>query len=192
MQIIKEFLHFPRDRKRVIAIGAFDGVHKGHVQLLNKLVACAQQLQAESVVLTFSPHPQQVLHPEQNFLVINSLQQKTRLLENIGIDTLMVVPFTLELSEMGAEQFYQEIIVDKIGATHIIMGPNHAVGKNRKGDHQTIEKIVEKLGVTVIDIPEYMYHNMAVRSTQIRQLLQAGDIAGAEALLGYKLEDIKV
>ncbi len=190
MRIVNEIIDFPKQQKRIVTIGAFDGVHKGHVHLLNTLVEKAKVLLAESVVLTFAPHPKQVLFPEKEFFVINTQEQKRKHFEKIGIDVLLEVPFTLALSELNAEQFFTEVIVKKLGATYIVVGPNHAIGKNRDGNHNAIETIAQKMGVELIDIPELMHNDISVRSTKIRQLLQSGQKEEAEKLLGYRLQDI--
>ncbi len=191
MRIITSLEKLPVVEKRILAVGAFDGVHKGHVQLLSSMVELANEMGAESMILTFSNHPQEVLHPENDLLIINSVEKKIQQLTKLKIDTLVMIPFTKDFSEIEPDFFYREIVVNLFGATHIIAGPNHAVGKNRKGDHDTVEKIVKELGLNFIDIPEYLQDNIAVRSTKIRKFLNEGNIKEAEALLGYRLNELK-
>lgn len=172
----------------VVAIGSFDGVHLGHCQVLCYLCNCAQQCAGESVVVTFDPHPQEVLRPNSDFFKINTLQKNLELIEKQGVDAVVVIPFTKEFSELSYSDFIERYIVQKLHASTLVMGPNHALGHNREGHRDAIEQLCEKCGVSVVELPELLCHEVAVHSAQIRKLITAGDTHQVDELLGYHYE----
>ena len=171
----------------VITVGSFDGVHLGHRALLQQVKDFAQQHQYQSVIITFDPHPQEVLQSKSNFFLINSFEQKITLFETLGIDTVFVIPFTQELAQTSALQFFQEYVFSKINVRAIFMGPNHHFGKQREGNANTLNSICEEKGIRVILAQEFKMDENKVRSTLIRNCIEQNDWATAEKLLGHNL-----
>ena len=185
MIIINSLDHFPKKKEAVVTIGSFDGVHQGHKQVLKQLTETAHAKGMVSVVITFNPHPQEVLHHKSDFFLISTFEQKKRLLCAESIDYLMVIPFSKEFAELTSEQFIKEVLIEKIGAKAIVMGPNHRFGRNREGDYESTHELCENNGIEVIKINEFILHDIAVRSTQIRKKIMEKDYIGAEELLGH-------
>lgn len=169
----------------VVAIGSFDGVHLGHRRILQYLQEYAREIQGQSVVVTFDPHPQEVLRPASEFFRINTLAENIRLIENQGVDALVVIPFTKEFSKLSYAEFLDLYVVGKIHASALVMGPNHALGCNREGGRQQIEELCAEHNVQVVEIPELMLQDAAVHSATIRKLIQQKDWVQVEKMLGY-------
>lgn len=185
MIIINSIENFPKSKGAIVTIGSFDGVHQGHRKVLQQLTETAKLKNLVSVVITFNPHPQEVLHHKPDFFLISSYEQKKRLLCDEDIDYLLVIPFSKEFAAQTSEQFIKDILIEKIGAKAIVMGPNHRFGRNREGDYNSTHDLCESNGMEVIKINEFVLHDIAVRSTQIRKLIQDKDYITAEELLGH-------
>lgn len=171
-------------RNPVVTVGSFDGVHLGHRQILAYVKEAAQRLHGESVVITFQPHPQQVLHPKREFFLICTPGENMRLIENEGIDHLIILPFTLELAKMHYSDFLRMLIA-KIGMKAIVMGPNHNFGHNREGNSTSMREICEKNSIEIIQIPEFIMEENKVRSSKIREHIMNKEFTKAEILLGH-------
>lgn len=185
MIIIKSIENFPKSKGAIVTIGSFDGVHQGHRKVLQQLTETAKLKKLVSVVITFNPHPQEVLHHKPDFFLISSYEQKKRLLCEEDIDYLLVIPFSKEFAAQTSEQFIKDILIERIGAKAIVMGPNHRFGRNREGDYNSTHDLCEANGMEVIKINEFILHDIAVRSTQIRKLIQDKNYNSAEELLGH-------
>ena len=186
MKIYTDISQFTPLKKAVVTIGTFDGVHIGHQELLRKLRESAKGIGAETVILTFFPHPRMIIHPEdQGIRLINTVKEKTELLEAIGIDHLIITPFTRDFSNLSPEEYIEEILIKRIGTSKISIGYDHRFGKNRAGSLADLNKLATKFGYEVEVIPEQDIQQAAVSSTRIRQALLAGDIASATELLGH-------
>jgi len=168
-------------------VGSFDGVHLGHQALLQQVKDFAQQHQYQSVIITFDPHPQEVLQNKSNFFLINSFEQKITLFEKLGIDTVFVIPFTHELAQTSALQFFTTYIFSRINVKAIFMGPNHHFGKQREGDAHTLSNICAEKGIELVMAQEFKMDENKVRSTLIRNCLEQNDYATAEKMLGHNL-----
>lgn len=186
MKIHTDPNNLPEFSNSVLTIGAFDGVHKGHSTILTLLKETALQYGGETVVITFYPHPRQVI-PHQNHKVslINTFQEKISLLENNGIDHLVVVPFTQEFSAYSADEYISNFLVEKFKPTIIVIGHDHKFGKNRSGDFTLLEKRSLQYHYQVIEIPEQVINSVAISSTKIREHIISGEIEKANELLGY-------
>jgi len=171
----------------VITVGSFDGVHLGHQDLLRQICGFVQQKNYKSVVVTFNPHPQEVLQNRSDFFLINSFEQKIVLFEKLGIDTVFVIPFTKELSQSAAYPFFEEYIFSKINVKSIFMGPNHHFGKQREGDAHTLSALCEEKGIKLVETQEFTMNECKVRSTLIRSYLEQKDFENAEKLMGHDL-----
>ena len=187
MQIISSIHEINKLENAVVAVGSFDGVHLGHQQILNSLKENAARLNGKSVVITFEPHPQEVLYRSSDFFRINKKEEKIKLIEKAGIDYLIILPFTQELSKLTFKEFIQNILIDKIGAKALIMGPNHSIGKNREGNIENISTFAAENGIEIIKVTECLFNNFSIRSQKIRDLLKNGELEKASLLLGYTI-----
>ena len=185
MFVYKGIENLPRFKSPVLAVGAFDGVHLGHVRILQFLRKQAAQVGGVSMVLTFSPHPRSILHPDDSFFTINSLEENLHLIEKQGIDITVIQPFTEAFSQMDYQSFIRDVILDKLHAHTLVMGPNHAFGHHREGHHDNIKSFCAEHGLQVVDIPEEMWHSAGVHSAVIRDHIRKKDWETVNAMLGY-------
>ncbi len=186
MRIYRDIADFTPLDNAVVTIGTFDGVHIGHQKILSTLKACAQEVNGESVLLTFFPHPRLILHPEDDSLrLINDLSEKIHLIAEAGIDHLIITPFTRDFSNQSPEEYIRDILVAKIGTRKIVIGYDHHFGKDRVGSLPDLLKFAEIYGYEVEQIPEQDIEDVAVSSTKIRESLIKGDIQTANNYLGY-------
>lgn len=185
MRVYKELNTF-NVKNPVITIGTFDGLHKGHHQVINELKKIAQQVNGETVIFTFWPHPRMVLNSQERRLnLLSTLEEKIKLFENAEIDHLIIFPFTKEFSQLSYLDFVKEILVDQIGVKHLVFGYDHQFGKNREGEHHKLEECGDKYDFKVHRIEALDVDNVHVSSTKIRVALEAGDIKKATSYLGY-------
>src|SRR5574344_554340 len=169
MRIFRTLEDLPVFRNPVVAVGSFDGVHLGHHKIFDYLKMGTQKYEGESIIITFDPHPQTCLHPERSdFFLLNTLDEKITLLEQQGIDNLIIIPFTKAFSQLSFTDFLP-LLQTKIGLRAIVMGPNHNFGKNREGNCETIHEICAKNGIEIILIPEFLIDENKVRSSKIRE-----------------------
>jgi riboflavin kinase/FMN adenylyltransferase len=170
----------------VVTLGFFDGVHLGHKFLLERVVKRAKETAGESVVVTFYPHPRHVLSDDSPELtLLTSLDEKKIIIEKAGIDVLIVVPFTYELSKKEACEFIKEILVDKIGMKELIVGFNNHFGKGRGGDYNTVKDCAGKYEFRVEKVSGVSSDGGNISSTMIRKALLKGELEKANSLLGY-------
>jgi riboflavin kinase/FMN adenylyltransferase len=170
----------------VVTLGIFDGVHRGHMALLNCLVSRARETGGESVVITFSPHPRLVL--EQNnisFSFLTTMEEKKVLLKNANVDHLIIIEFTIAFSKIPACDFVKDILVEKIGTEHLIIGYDHHFGRKGEGDFNTIKQCSEELDFIVEQVQEYQTEEGAISSSSIREALLKGKVDEANKWLGY-------
>jgi riboflavin kinase/FMN adenylyltransferase len=169
----------------VVTIGTFDGVHIGHRKILERIIHSAQECNCESIVLTFFPHPRMVLQEGSDVKLLNTMEEKIALLEEIGIDNLIIHPFDKEFSRLTAEEFVKEILVDKLHIQKIIIGYDHRFGRNRTADINNLIQFGEKFNFEVEQISAKELNEIAVSSTKIRNAISEGNIALANNYLGY-------
>lgn len=173
----------------IVTEGTFDGVHVGHRKILSSLVAAANQVkqsdpQAESVVITFWPHPRLVLFPEQQDLrLLSTPEEKIEALAAIGIDRLVILPFDKTFSNLSPEAYVRQILVEGLNTRKLIIGYDHRFGKNRTGDFNFLKANEERFGFTVEEIPRQDIEEVGVSSTKIRHALMQGQIATANRYL---------
>jgi riboflavin kinase/FMN adenylyltransferase len=174
----------------VLAVGNFDGVHLGHQALLRQVVERARKEKGTAMAMTFDPHPVKVLFPDRPLSLLTSLQQKTRLIEDLGMDQLLCFPFTREFSEQKPTEFVENILHRAIRAREIYVGRNFAFGHGREGTAEDLKIIGESLGMKVSIIEPVLVNEIMVSSSRIRKLLLSGEVAPAGELLGraYSLE----
>jgi riboflavin kinase / FMN adenylyltransferase len=174
-------------RNAVVTTGSFDGVHIGHKSIINRLGNLAKNIEGESCLLTFYPHPRKVLYPTQTDLkLINSQQEKIELLSKTGLDHLVIIPFSVEFSKTTSHDFVSEILIRQLEAKIIIVGHNHHFGYNRAGDFSYLYELSRELNFQVEDIPLLDIENETVSSTKIRKALLEGNIMRANAYLDHQ------
>ncbi|MBG25408.1 MULTISPECIES: bifunctional riboflavin kinase/FAD synthetase [Croceibacter] len=172
---------FSGSKNTVVTIGTFDGVHIGHQKIVNRLVNHAE---LDSVILTFFPHPRMVLQQDNTIKLLHTIEEKTSVLEQLGLDHLVIHPFTKEFSRLTAQQFVEDILVNQLKAKKIIIGYDHRFGRNRTADISTLKDFGEQYGFVVEEITKQDVDDVAVSSTKIRTALQKGHIEKANAFLG--------
>lgn len=186
MKIYNHIDEFKAIKNAVVTIGTFDGVHVGHQKILGRLKELAEQMDGESVILTFFPHPRMILHPEDlNLKMITTMAEKAALLEKAGIDHLIITPFTRDFSNQLPEDYIKKVLVEKIGTKKIVIGYDHRFGKDRQGSLKDLQRLSGTYGFEVEKIPEQDVNDVAVSSTQIRTSLLSGDVDTANKFLGY-------
>lgn len=186
MKIYNHIDEFQKLKNAVVTIGTFDGVHIGHQKIIARLQEVARQTGGETVILTFFPHPRMILHPEDvNIKLITTMKEKAELLEKLGIDHLIITPFTRDFSNLSPQEYIKNILVDKIGTSQIVMGYDHRFGKDREGGLEYLQKLGPVYGYEIEEIPEQDIHDMAVSSTKIRSSLLSGDVDMASDFLGH-------
>jgi riboflavin kinase/FMN adenylyltransferase len=186
MNIYRDINELPLFKNAIITIGTFDGVHKGHRQILNQLIEEANEVDGTPIVITFYPHPKQIVgNDHSSVLVLNTLEEKSALLAEVGIEHLVVVPFTKEFAEQSAEDYIKNFLVRSFKPHTIIIGYDHRFGKNRSGNYELLEIKGQELNYKVKEIPEHILHDITISSTKIRKQLLEGSISTANELLGY-------
>ncbi|MBX9852213.1 MAG: bifunctional riboflavin kinase/FAD synthetase [Cytophagaceae bacterium] len=171
-------------RNAVVTSGIFDGVHKGHQKILTSLVESAKDINGESVVLTFWPHPRKVLNPSSSIEILTTLEEKSNLIASLNVDHLIIIAFTKEFSALSSYDFLKKILEQKIGTKKLLIGYDHKFGKNREGSFEYIQKNAFEFGFEVDEIPRQDVHEIAVSSTTIRNALKEGNIQKATEYLG--------
>src|ERR1700759_2713455 len=186
MKIYRHIDEFKPVKNAVVTIGTFDGVHLGHRKIIERIKQLAKESGGETVILTFFPHPRMILHPEdQDIKMINTIDEKAELLEQLGIDHLIITPFSRDFSNQTAEEYVKNILVNKIGTKKIVIGYDHRFGKDRQGGLTELQQMAPVYGFEVIEIPEKDIHDLAISSTRIRKALLSNDIKLANEFLGY-------
>jgi len=186
LKIYNNLSEFKKLANAIVTIGTFDGVHFGHQKIIKQLVQKAKADNGESVILTFFPHPRMIIDPEnQDLKMINTINEKAEILNRLGVDHLIITPFTRDFSNQLPEDYIKNILVDDIGTKHIIIGYDHRFGKDRSGNLNVLKTAGTHFGFTVEEIMEQDIHDVAVSSTKIRQALLAGDVELANDYLGY-------
>ncbi len=186
MEIIKGSRQFKQCNVQnpVITLGNFDGVHKGHQKILHEAIKRAGKVQGSSVVYTFDPHPLQLLKPEFAPLKITTREEQARRIESQGIDYLVYEHFTRQFAERTPEEFIKKIIVDRLRPKEIIIGHDYAFGKGRRGSVALLEKAGKEHDFKVQVIKDIRIKNIRVRSTTLRNLIDAGKVSLAAKLMG--------
>ena len=186
MKIFHSINEFHSDKKTIVTLGTFDGVHLGHAAILKKLTQNTQNETFESTVLTFFPHPRMVLQGKSDLKLLNTINEKIELLEKIGIDNLIIHPFDEKFAELNAEEFVSRILVGQLGVQKIIIGYDHRFGKNRTANIDDLISFGTQYGFEVEQISAQEIDEISISSTKIRTALEEGDIQLANEYLGYR------
>lgn len=177
--------NFSSSKKTIVTIGTFDGVHIGHKSILDRLKNETNNGEFLSLVLTFFPHPRMVLHQDSSIKLLNTIEEKTTLLECYGIDALIIHPFDAAFSNLTAEEFVKSVLVDQLNVQKIIIGHDHRFGKNRTANIDDLINFGQKYNFNVEQIGAQEIDEIAISSTKIRKALLEGNITLANQFLGY-------
>lgn len=170
----------------VVTMGSFDGVHKGHVQVIENLKRVAVKQGGESVIISFEPHPREVLYPlEKRPGILTTLDEKINILESYGVDHLVILSFTGELAGLSYTDFVKHILVDKIGIKGLVVGYDHRFGKDREGSFESLKTLAENYHFYLEREDVYEENKISISSTKIRTALELGDIILVREFLGY-------
>lgn len=185
MKIFHSINEFHSDKKTILTLGTFDGVHIGHAAILKKLTQNTADGKFESAVLTFFPHPRMVLQGKSDLKLLNTINEKIDLLEKIGIENLIIHPFDANFSQLSAEEFVKTVLVDQLHIQKIIIGYDHRFGKNRTANIDDLTAFGLKYGFEVEQISAQEINDISISSTKIRTALEDGEINLANEYLGY-------
>lgn len=184
METLYDYKNFPPSISTSITIGNFDGLHLGHREVLKNLVTIARQSRTRSVVVTFTPHPLQILHPQKSPKSILLQEDKIERIAEFGIDYLLNLKFDRAFSEKSGEAFIREVLVEALHAKYILVGQNFVFGHKRSGNVALLQRLSNELGYTLEIIEPVEVRGSRVSSTWVRQLIQSGKISMANRLLG--------
>ncbi len=173
----------------MVTVGNFDGVHRAHQKLLLSVVEAARAGGAAAVAVTFEPHPLRVLAPERAPKILTPLEVKTRLIAALGVDTLLVLPFTRELSRYSPAQFVRQILVEALHTAAVVVGPNFRFGHEQKGTTEVLVEMAKQEGFQVEVLPMLELRGEPVSSSRIRQVLSEGRVERAARLLGRRFSN---
>lgn len=186
MEVYRQNHQIPIVRNAVLTIGSFDGVHAGHQKILQKVRQLAQKVKGESIVITFDPHPRQVVYPHDKSLqLLTTLEEKVELIRRSGIDHLVIIPFTIEFSQLTADEYIEKILVGHIHPRYIVIGSDHRFGMHRQGDINYLKWHAEKFNYDVVEIPKQDIAGIEISSTLIRNALNQGKLDQANKLLRH-------
>ena len=189
MRIYQGFEQLRSIKNPVLTIGTFDGVHLGHQRILSKLQSEAEKIGGETVLFTFYPHPRMVLFPEShNLKLIQTQAEKIDKLRRMGLDNVIIHPFTQEFSRLSATEFVRDFLVNELAVKKIVIGYDHQFGKNREGTLQFLKDVSETYDFEVIEISAEEIDDVNISSTKIRNALKAGDMKTANQYLGENFE----
>lgn len=185
MRIYHNIEEFEKVKNPVVTTGTFDGVHVGHLKIINRLCEIAKENNGETVLLTFFPHPRMVLFSDDDLKLLNTKNEKIALLENAGVDHLIIHPFSREFSRLTSVEFVRDVLVNKIGMSCLVIGYDHHFGRNREGSFEHLKEYGPLYGFEVEEIYAEDVQEVAVSSTKIRNALKKGDIKTAKSFLNY-------
>ncbi len=184
MKTFHSIFDYTKSKKSILTLGTFDGVHIGHQKILRKLVNEARKEDYESILLTFFPHPRMVLRQDSKIQLLNTIREKTKLIEENGVDNLIIHPFDTTFSELSAEDFVKKILIDQLNLGKIIIGYDHKFGKNRSADINDLIALGKKYDFEVEQISAKEIDDISISSTKIRNALLDGNIELANIYLG--------
>jgi riboflavin kinase/FMN adenylyltransferase len=186
MNIFRELHNVAIDRP-VVTIGIFDGVHLAHQAVIRKLKNTAEEMKAKSTIITLWPHPRIVLKNESDDVrLLNTLQEKIELLEEAGVENLIIIPFNRDFAHTDFDYFVRELLVNKLKMKHLVVGFNHHFGKNRQGNFESLQKLSYEMGFGLSRQDPVLIENEKVSSSIIREYIKMGNLRTANEFLGYR------
>jgi len=178
---------FPKADSAVVTVGTFDGLHLGHQKIIRRMTELAKEIKGETILVTFDPHPRLVVNiNSQEIKFINTQKRKFDLLNKLGIDHLIIIPFTKEFAKTSSEDFIKDYLIEKIGVRILIVGYDHHFGRDREGNYQKLYQLGKKYEFDVEEITAQYIDDDTVSSTKIRKALIDGDVKLANKMLGYE------
>lgn len=185
MRLFKDLNELPNFNNTTLTVGTFDGVHKGHQKLIQRLNQKAADINGESLIITFHPHPRAVVKTEPEIKLINTIEEKIFLLEKYGIQNLVIAPFNRTFSNQSPLEYIENFLIKNFNPKVIIIGYNHKFGKDRAGDIHLLKKQGQQLGFEIEEIAKHEVQDISVSSTKIRNHLLKGEIELANTLSGH-------
>jgi len=185
LKIFTNLSKFKSTNKTFVTIGTFDGVHIGHQKVIKKLIKSAKNNKATAVLLTFFPHPRMVLQKDLDIKLINTIEERTKLLENLGLEILVIHEFSMEFAKLSALDFVRSILVNSLNISRLVIGYDHHFGKNREGNFEQLKEYGYTYNFKVKKISQKEISDITVSSTKIRTAIEKGEIVKANSYLGY-------
>lgn len=185
LRIFNSINDFSSPKKTIVTLGTFDGVHIGHHAILKKICNTAKKENLESVILTFFPHPRKIVSDNFDIKLLNTISEKSELLEALGVQNFIIHPFDKTFSELSPREFVSQVLVEKLNVQKIIIGHDHKFGKNRAADFNDLILFGKEFGFEVEEISAQQINEVSVSSTKIRNALLDGAISLANEYLGY-------
>lgn len=184
MEIHHSIHQFNNAKNPVLTLGMYDGVHLGHQTIINQLNTIAKEVDGESVLLTFDSHPRMVLQPNCDLKFIYTLSEKEEALEQLGLNHLIIHPFTKEFSQLSSLEFVRDLLVNEVKIHTLVIGHDHHFGKNREGNYEQLEILSKEFGFNLVQIEAVACNDLAVSSTKVRAALNEGNIPYVTKALG--------
>ena len=175
----------PDFRNAVLTIGTFDGVHSGHQKVIAQMKKRAAEVNGETIIVTFDPHPRTIINAASGIRLINTLEEKIELLSDKGIDHLVIVAFTEEFAQLSAEDYISQFLIRYFKPHTLIIGYDHHFGKGRAGNYHLLQLHTTTYNYQLMEIPAHVLDSISVSSTRIRQAIEQGDMDSANSLLAY-------
>lgn len=189
MRVFRGLEELPQISNSIITIGSFDGVHSGHQKIIDRIKQLSLENECENYIITFHPHPRTVIYPRDKSLeLLSTLEEKIKLFEDYGVDNLVIVPFTIEFSQISAMEYIEKFLVNRFNPNYIVIGYDHRFGINRSGDINLLKQVQDKYGFNIVEIPAQELDEITISSTKIREAIKQGDLEKANSLLNHPFE----
>lgn len=186
MKIVRDLQGVARDKNSVATVGTFDGVHRAHQEIIREVVNRARMREGRSVVITFDPHPKEVVaSPKGEVRLLSTMEERIALFEKLKVDLLFSIPFTPQFSRLSSHEFYSRYVVNGIGVSEVVVGFDHMFGRDREAGIGELVKMGQEFDFSVFAVHPYTVDGETVSSTRIRRALASGDLLRAEKMLGY-------
>ena len=182
MKVVWGFDDVPQLRHGVATVGSYDGVHRGHRILIDEVIERAKQCSGESVVITFEPHPRITLGKADSLRLLTTIEEKRALLEQLGVDYMVIIPFDKAFSQLSHEEFINDYLIARLNIKELIVGYNHRFGRNTEGNYSYL---AQHDALKVVEVAQYRFEGEKVSSTTIRKALEEGNTTMAMQLLGH-------
>lgn len=184
MQVFDSIKDLTKNKNTILTLGTFDGIHPGHLKIIDKLVDCSKANGCRNVVITFHPHPRTVLSSGGDIKMLTTQEERKDLLEKHGVENFLTINFTKEFASLTAEEFIYDYLINRIGLSEIVLGHDHHFGKGRSGNVELLKKIGAIVNFSVTTVDAFYINDEVVSSTKIRNALIDGDLKKANTLLG--------
>lgn len=187
MKVFRSIIDLPDFKNAVVTIGSFDGVHRGHQKIINRINQLAREIDGESILVTFHPHPRKVIFPKDKSLsLLNTLEEKIALCKSYGVDNVVVVPFSIAFSKQSPQEYIENFLLKSFRPSYVVIGYDHKFGLNRKGDINFLREYEASANFEVVEIMKQELEDIAISSSKIRTALTKGDVHTANTFLGSK------